>query len=246
MPLQRGNRRIRYRNGTTRFCGVVADVRAAAVGNARTGAPVLDDRHLVARRNRRRWAGCRRPARAEAAQPFGRWATRSHGTSSGRSGRDARPDPRRADRRRKNRARAASRSGSTRTVRLNAIAGGCRSGSSAEGSRRTSQSRAAVDGLFAALAHRILRHRSPGDVETRLVEACLQEARVGVAEVKLAAGCVGQVREQRLRQSDWTRSRRARTRPHPPTDRPSLRALPPSARHRGRRNGRRRGSIAGG
>ena len=42
----------------------------------------------------------------------------------------------------------------------------------------------------------VLRHRSPGDVQTGFVEAGEEEAGVAVAHVRLAASGVGQVRER--------------------------------------------------
>ena len=69
-------------------------------------------------------------------------------------------------------------------------------------SRRTSQSsarRTAARRRRAVIAAQdVLRHRAPGDVEARLVQAGEQEAGVAVAHVELAARGIGQVGQRRL------------------------------------------------
>ena len=73
---------------------------------------------------------------------------------------------------------------------------------------------------FTAVTQHILRHRPPRDLETRLVEAGVQESGIAVAEIELARAPRPAGRRALPRRCDWSRSRRARTTPRRSADRP--------------------------
>ena len=186
-----------------------------------------------------------RPSRSRA-HPPDVCARGRHGTSCGRSGTAARST---SSISRSTPVKSGSSGVPSRfdsTVRLNAIAGGSSCGSSADGSRRTSQSSARWIAASPPSRSDVLRHRPPGDVEPGLVQARRAGSPHRYSPCRACRAPRRAGRRAPLRRCGSSHSRRARTTLRRPTDRPSPRAAPRAAPRRARRNGRRTESIADG